>query len=61
MKKVIITEFFTTVSFSHFLTSSLFLSFKLPFIRKGKNVNEIEKALLKYLDKEKKEIISFYN
>ncbi|MDR2411676.1 MAG: hypothetical protein LBD88_03780 [Candidatus Peribacteria bacterium] len=50
MKKIIITEFFTTVSFSHFFTSLSFIILGFPFIRKGNSVNKVEKAFLGYLE-----------
>jgi hypothetical protein len=72
MKKTIITEFFTTVSFGHFLISLSFFTFKFPFFRKGNSIQALETALLKYLEKhhlkanisnnfEDRKILSFYN
>lgn len=61
MKKIIITDFFTTLSKKHFLKSLAFLTYKLHFIRKWKYNEKIEKKLLDYLNLRESRIISFYN
>lgn len=61
MKKTITTDFFTTLSFKHFLTSSYFLTFWINKIRKWEEIVLFEKLFLKYLNLEKSKIISFYS
>ena len=66
MKKTLITEFFTTVSFRQSVSSFLFLTIKLPFIRKSvfskyKNEKILEEKLLDYLNLEDSNISLFYN
>lgn len=61
MKKIIFTEFFTTISYSHFLKSIKFLTINLFLLKKGKSVVEFENTLLDYLWLENSKILSFYN
>lgn len=61
MKKIIITDFFTTISKNHFFKSISFLTYKLPYIRKWKYTFKLEKKLLDYLNLYDSKIVSFYN
>ncbi|MDP2090845.1 MAG: aminotransferase class I/II-fold pyridoxal phosphate-dependent enzyme [Candidatus Gracilibacteria bacterium] len=61
LKNTIISEFFTTVNFTIFLQTIGFLTYKLPFIRYGNNVAELENELLSYIGNPNSKIISFYN
>ena len=61
LKKILISEFFTTVNFSLALKSLAYLTYKLPIIRKWKNNYILEQKLLSYLKLSKSKIITFYN
>lgn len=60
-KKTLISEFFTTVSFSQFIQSLALLTFKLPFLRYWNSVEDMEIMLLSYIWNTNSKIISFYN
>ena len=60
-KKTIISEFFTTLSFSQALQSLYLSTFWLYKLRYWKDRELFEKELLKYIDKSDKKVISFYN
>lgn len=60
-KKIIVSEFFTTVSFDRFLKSLTLLTFKLPSLRYGNNSNLFEDKLLQFLKVKNCKVISFYN
>lgn len=61
MKKTLITESFTTISKNHLKKSIIFLTYKLPFLRKWKYISRLEDKLLDYLNLFDSKIISFYN
>ena len=61
LKKTLIAEFFTTISFRQFLNSLLFLTFKIPFIRYWKYRKMIEERFLDYIWTPNSKTISFYN
>lgn len=60
-KKTLISEFFTTVSFSQAIQSFWYLTYKLPVLRKWNNNEILKNQLLSYLWLEKSKIIDFYN
>ncbi|MDR3150949.1 MAG: hypothetical protein LBU14_05185 [Candidatus Peribacteria bacterium] len=60
-RKIILTDFFTTVGVKAFFVSLVFLTIKLPFLRKGRDVEKLEIELLKFLDAKNSKILSFYN
>ncbi|PID87537.1 hypothetical protein CSB07_01040 [Candidatus Gracilibacteria bacterium] len=60
-KKIILSEFLTTVNFSIFIKTIYLLTFRLPFFKYGKEVCLLEKSLLNYIGVKKSKIISFYN
>lgn len=59
--KTIKTEFFTTISWSHFWVSLSYLTIKLPFLNCWKNRRLLEDKLKNYLDLEESVVISFYS
>jgi dTDP-4-amino-4,6-dideoxygalactose transaminase len=61
IKKTVISEFFTTISFVQLLRSLYSISLWLLSLRYGKKVEFLEKEFLMYLWCEKSKIISFYN
>jgi len=61
MKKTILSDFFTTVSFRQFITSIHLILFRLPNLRYGKNIKILEKQFLKYLNLKESKIVSVYN
>lgn len=61
MKKTLIWDFFTTLSFRQFLYSFFSLTFKLPFLRYWKYSLKLENKFLSYIWKKDSKIISFYN
>ncbi|MDR0771684.1 MAG: hypothetical protein LBF15_01055 [Candidatus Peribacteria bacterium] len=61
MKKIILSDFFTTLGAKSFFTSLAFLTFKLPSLRRGKSAEKLEKKLLEYLNAKDSKILSFYN
>ncbi len=61
MRKTIKTEFFTTLSFSHFIRSLYLISIWRYMIIKWKYNKILENELLIYLWLNKSKIISFYN
>ncbi len=65
-KKTILTEFFTTISLKQAFYSLYLMTFRLPFLRYWKDIQEAEKELLKYISKTEdslkdRKILSFYN
>lgn len=60
-KKTIISEFFTTLSFSQLLSSFYLMTFWAYKLRYWKDIELFEKELLKYLWKNNSKIISFYS
>lgn len=60
-KKTLISEFFTTVSFSQTLDSLYLMSLRLPLLRYWNDIEYIENQLLSYIGNENSKIISFYN
>ena len=60
-KKTIISEFFTTVSFSQALNSLYLMTFWVFKIKYWKDKQLFEQELLNYLWKKESKIISFYN
>lgn len=60
-KKTIISEFFTTVSFSQALNSLYLMTFWVFKIKYWKDKELFEQELLNYLWKKESKIISFYN
>ncbi len=60
-KKTLMSEFFTTINLNIFLRTLSFLTYKLPFIRYGKYVENLENGFLWYIWNFDSRIISFYN
>ncbi|MDR2641048.1 MAG: hypothetical protein LBC61_07330 [Candidatus Peribacteria bacterium] len=61
-RRIILTDFFTTIGAKSFFSSLAFLTFKLSFLRRGKSIKKLEKNLLEFLNsKNKAKITSFYN
>jgi len=54
-------QFFTTINFSIFLDTLKLLTYKLPYLRYGQNVDKLEIELKQYLNAEHSQIHSFYN
>lgn len=60
-KKILTSDFFTTISFSQALNSLYLVTFWLFKLRKWKEKEKIERDLIKFLWKKESKIISFYN
>lgn len=60
-KKVLISEFFTTISFKIFLRTLSLLTYNLPFLRYWNYIEYFEDELLWYVWNINSKIISFYN
>jgi dTDP-4-amino-4,6-dideoxygalactose transaminase len=60
-KKTLIAEFFTTISLSQYFDSIYLMTFRLPLLRKWKDIKILENNLLSYLWANDSKIISFYN
>jgi len=58
---MISAQFFTTVNFKIFLDTLKLLTFKLPYLRFGQEVDRLEIELKQYLNAEHSQIYSFYN
>ncbi len=68
IRKTIIADFFTTVSFSQFLQSLYLMTIWLPFLRYWKDLEKVEWELLEHIDyfynktlKDERKVVSFYN
>ena len=61
MRRTIKTEFFTTISFKHFIYSILFKTIWLNKILNWKYINQYENSIKKYLGLFDSKTISFYN
>lgn len=64
MKKTIIASFFTTINKDMFFRYISSMTYRLPFLRKGKEIEKLEKNILEYIspfNHKNKKIISFYN
>ncbi len=61
MKKTLIADFFTTVSFSQYVDSIKSITYRLNSLKKWKEIKIIENKLLHYLWLHESKIISFYN
>lgn len=60
-KKILISEFFTTISFKQALDSVYLLSFWIKKLEYWKEIKKIEYELLSYLGNRKSKILSIYN
>jgi len=58
---MISAQFFTTVNFKIFLDTLKLLTFKLPYLRFGQEIDKLELELKQYLNAEYSQIYSFYN
>ncbi|MDD4151447.1 MAG: DegT/DnrJ/EryC1/StrS family aminotransferase [Candidatus Gracilibacteria bacterium] len=64
MEKTIITSFFTTINKDIFLRYISSMTYRLPFLRTGKEISKLEQNILEYIspfNHKNKKIISFYN
>ena len=59
--KTLISEFFTTVTFSQALQSLYLMTIRLPLLRKWNDNNYLENQLLSYIWTEKSKMLLFYN
>lgn len=61
MRKIVFTEFFTTLTLKHFTESLKFITYKIFYLRKWNSILKLEKYLLDFLWLKDSKIISFYN
>ena len=61
MTKTLISEFFTTISFSIHIRTAYLMTLRLPKLRYWDDVEYVENQLLSYITDNNSKIISFYN